>query len=80
MAELEELEINRKVFVSGEVVSEKVIFGERKVFVLNSGIELVCDCFGINIGGEIEVVGVVSEYDGRKQVEVLEIVRIATQS
>ncbi|MFH1425682.1 MAG: hypothetical protein ABIG28_03075 [archaeon] len=70
---LEGLVENSKVIVSGEVVSERVIYEGTKLFVLDSGIELVCSCLGSFVGEEVEVEGVVEGYEGKKQVRVLEI-------
>ncbi|MBU0466409.1 MAG: DUF4131 domain-containing protein [Nanoarchaeota archaeon] len=70
---LEELEINERVYVTGKVVEEKVIYGERKVLVLDvddGEIDLVFEGFGSFKGEEIEVVGKVGEYEGKKQIEV----------
>ncbi|MBU0760129.1 MAG: hypothetical protein KJ600_01155 [Nanoarchaeota archaeon] len=71
--DLEDLELNTRVEVVGEVVSEKIIYGDNKVLVLDGGIELVCEGVGGFVGNEVRVVGVVNEYDGKKQVSVLEI-------
>ncbi len=73
LEDLEGLEINTRVVVSGEVVSERVLYLGKRLLVLENGIELVCSCSGGFIGREVFVEGVVSEYGGKKQVEVLEI-------
>jgi len=71
--ELYELEVNTKVVVSGRVVDERVIFEGTKIFVLRGGIELICDCL-VNLEGEdVNVEGIVEEYEGKKQVRVLRI-------
>ena len=72
--ELEKLEINERVIVSGVVVSERVIFEDR-LLELDNGLELVCECEGGFKGNKVEVVGVVEEYRGRKQIRVLELRR-----
>jgi len=71
---LEGLEVNQKVYLEGEVVEERFLFGNSRLLVLDNGIELVCECSGSFKGRDVEVVGVVSEFEGNKQVEVLEIV------
>ena len=87
---LESFELNQRVSVSGEVVSEKIIYSGKWVLVLDiensenslalvsnetssSEIELVCSCEGGFLGEEVNVVGVVGEYNEKKQIEVLKI-------
>ena len=70
---LEELEVNKRVFIVGEVVEEKIIFGARKVLVLENGVQLVCECAGNFKEKKVEVEGIVSEFEGKKQIEVLRI-------
>ena len=69
---LEELEINQKVRLDGTVLSEKASYGIR-IFELDNGIELVCECNGGFKGKMVFVEGVVSEYKENKQIEVLKI-------
>ena len=50
------------------------MYDEFKLLVLDSGIELVCDCgFESFLDLEVNVEGVVSEFNGKRQVEVLKI-------
>lgn len=72
--EIESLEINTRVKVSGSVVSEKVIYENEKVLELDRGITLVFEGIGQFTGKEIEAVGKISEYEGKKQVTVEKIV------
>jgi len=72
--ELQGLEINAKVSVSGKVLEEKVIYEGTKLFILDTGIDLVCECIESFEGKEIEVEGIVSEFEGIKQVRVLRVV------
>ena len=72
-SELQELEINSRVVVSGEVVSERVISGRRRLLELDSGIVAVCECVGNFAEERVEILGVVSEFEGERQVEVLRI-------
>jgi DNA/RNA endonuclease YhcR with UshA esterase domain len=89
-SDLEKLEINQKVFLSGKVVEMRVISNGRRILELdieNSGnsqalvsnetsdsrIELICECFEDYSGRKVFVEGIVSEFEKRKQVEVLEI-------
>lgn len=69
----EGLEINEKVLVSGLVVEERVLYEGTKLFELENGMELVCECNEQLEGKEIEAEGVVSEYEGKKQLTVLRI-------
>jgi len=70
--ELEGLEINERVIVNGFVVSERYIF-EEVLLTLDNNLELICECVGNFEGREINAVGVVEDYKGKKQIRVLEI-------
>jgi DNA/RNA endonuclease YhcR with UshA esterase domain len=70
---LEQLEINRKVSLSGKVVEERVLYVGTKMFILDNGIELVCECVDSFQGEDVVVEGVVSEFENKKQVNVLKI-------
>lgn len=59
-ADLEDLEINKLIRVSGEVVSERLIYSGVRLLVLENGVELVCSCLGGFVGKEVIVDGVVS--------------------
>lgn len=71
--ELEGLEINQRVRLSGEVVSERVLYGDEKLLELDSGIVLICEGCGSYLDKEIFVEGVVEEYEDGKQVRVLKL-------
>lgn len=70
--DLSEFEINQRVLLNGVVESERFISGSKEIFVVN-GIDVVCDCSESFVGREVEVEGVVSEFNEKKQVEVLSI-------
>ncbi|MFH1290467.1 MAG: hypothetical protein ABIH92_03600 [Nanoarchaeota archaeon] len=72
-SDLEELELNTRVSVMGKVVSERLIYGRTELLVLDNGIDLVFEGVGNFENEEIEVVGVVSEYNEKKQVTVEKI-------
>lgn len=77
--ELEDLEINNRVFIEGHVERERVI-GEsfRILGIVREGFEavsVVCECGESYMDDGVEVRGIIEEYEGRKQVRVLEIVR-----
>lgn len=71
--DLEKLEVNVKVSVEGKVVEGRVIYEGTKLFELESGIELICECLESLVGKKITVEGIVEEYESRKQVRVLRI-------
>lgn len=72
--DLEKLEVNQRVFVSGKVIGEKVVFGNERVLTIENGIEMICECERSYRGSLVEVVGIVESYRGRKQVRILKIV------
>lgn len=73
--ELNKFEVNQKISLTGRVVEERVISLNRKILTLENEIQLVCDCSESFDGKEVNVFGLVSEYDGKRQVEVLRIGR-----
>lgn len=72
-AELEELEVNAKVLVGGNVVEERILYEGTRLLKLENGVEVVCECAGSFNGEKVLVEGAVSEYEGKKQVEALRI-------
>ena len=72
--ELESLEINTRVYVSGEVESERILYGAERAFEIK-GIEFVCTSCESLIGEKADVEGIVSEYNSKKQVRVLKVMR-----
>ena len=69
--ELEKLNINDKVSFNG-VVEKVRDFGDFKIIKIK-GIDVVCDCKDDFTGKEIEIIGKVEEYNGKKQVRALRI-------
>jgi len=70
---LEELEINERVVFSGKVESEKD-FGGFKIWKIRGfEMDVVCDCEESYLNEEIEIEGIVDEFNGKKQVRVLVI-------
>jgi hypothetical protein len=69
-----DLEVNTRVQISGEVINERIIYGDEKLLVLGNGtggeLELVYQGDGRFNEKKIEAVGFVSEYDGKKQITV----------
>jgi len=70
LEELEDLEVNQKVVIEGEIIESRLLYGNTRLLKLDSGIELICEC---SFSGSVKVDGIVSEYEGKKQVEVLKI-------
>ena len=67
----EEHEENKKIFLEGKVDSERD-FREYKSFTID-GVEVICDCREELLGKRIRVEGIVEEYEGKRQIRVLEI-------
>jgi len=72
-SDLDDLEINQRVLVAGEVVGERLIFGGSKILILESGLELVCECSGNFEGKMVRAEGVISEFKEKKQISVLTV-------
>lgn len=70
-ANIENMEINEKVVISGVVDNERE-FGDFKILKIN-GVDIICDCEDQLINEEIIVKGVVSEYQSQKQIMALTI-------
>ena len=71
-SDLEGLEVNRKVLLKGEVESERFISNGR-VLLRVRGIDIVCECDGDFAGKEVEIEGIVIDYEGKREVEVLRV-------
>jgi len=73
--ELDSIGINEKVVLEGKVESERE-FGDFKVLSVR-GIEIVCECGGEDdesyLDKEVKIIGLVEEFNDRKQVRVLRI-------
>jgi hypothetical protein len=65
------LEENTKVIVRGEIIEER-IFGQNYILIMDNGIELICNCRGYS-GKNISATGIVSEFNGKKRIEVLRL-------
>lgn len=72
MGDIEKMKLNSKVVLSGEIESERDFDGFKILGV--NGIDLVCECEGFYLGREVRIKGFVDEYEGRKQVRILEII------
>lgn len=68
---LDSFEINTKVELDGKVERERV-FEDFKVLVVE-GIEIICDCEEYYLGKQIKIIGLIDEYNGKKQIKALTI-------
>ena len=75
-SDLEELEINAKVSLVGRVLEERIIYQGTKLYKLDNDIELICECLDSLNGKEIKVIGVLEEYNRKKQIKVGKIAEI----
>ncbi len=77
VSELYELELNSRVSFVSEVVSERKISGGRKLLNLENGITAVCSCEGNFSGTSFRFVGIVSDFEGERQIEILRAESVA---
>jgi hypothetical protein len=71
--DLEFLELNTRIVVSGEVVSERIIYDGTRLLELDNNVMVLCECDRGFKGKDIRVIGKVSDYDGKKQVIAEEV-------
>ena len=71
--DLADLEVNKRVVLLGEVVSEKVIYGKTKEIILDNEIKVYCECTESYKNNFVRIVGKVEKYKGKTQVRALEI-------
>ena len=64
-------EINEKVLVKGKIESQRD-FGNFKILEIN-GIEAICNCKESFLDKEVEIVGLVEEFNGKRQVRILRV-------
>ncbi len=70
--DIKELPLNTKVILYGKVTEEK-LYDEFKIMKIN-GIDATCsNCLGQYKGKEILIEGLVSEYEGTRQIKVLRL-------
>ena len=75
--DIENLTLNKKVFFRGKVEHERD-FGNFKIWQINE-IEVVCDCNESYLNKEVEITGLVSEFEGKTQVRVLRLVEMLNE-
>ncbi|MBU0977150.1 MAG: hypothetical protein KKD18_01925 [Nanoarchaeota archaeon] len=66
--ELEGMVLNTRVFVSGVVAEERVLYEGTKLLKLDGGVEVVAESIENFEGKNVEIWGMVSDYEGKKQV------------
>jgi hypothetical protein len=71
VGDLDSLELNQKVSFIGIVDSERD-FGSFRILSVKE-IDVVCECSKSYLGLKVEIVGVVGEFNGVRQVEALSI-------
>jgi DNA/RNA endonuclease YhcR with UshA esterase domain len=69
--DIDSLDLNSKVVLSGKVESERDFDGFKVMRV--NGVDVVCNCEGFYLGKEVEVKGIVDEFEGKKQVRAIEV-------
>ena len=74
--DIDNMMVNEKVFLEGKVESERD-FGNFKIWKINGkDFEVVCDCEESYLNKEVQIIGLVDEFNEEKQVRVLEITEI----
>lgn len=68
---MEEAKINQKIIIEGVVKSEKEMSNFKILSINNT--EVLCSCSQTYLNKKVQVIGLVEEYKGKKQVRVLEI-------
>jgi len=68
---LEGMEINTRVEINGKVEGVKD-FEDFKILIVD-GIEIICDCKQNYLGKQIKIIGLVDEYNGKRQIKALKI-------
>ena len=63
--------INQKVTIQGKVLSERQ-FNDFSILQIE-GIEAICECKNPYLNKEVRVIGLVEEYQGKRQIKILEI-------
>jgi len=71
--DFEAMEINEKIIFKGMVIDEKDFVDFRILKLQGKDFEVICDCVESYIDKEVEIVGVVDEFNGKRQVRVLRI-------
>lgn len=71
--DLENYEINQKVILTDKVKSQRIIYEGTTLYATEKGFELICECTEKLKGQSVTIVGILEEYESRKQVRILEI-------
>ncbi|MBS3077092.1 hypothetical protein J4233_02360 [Candidatus Pacearchaeota archaeon] len=71
--EIELLELNTRISVSGEVVKERIIYEGTRILEFDNGVVVLCECDGSFKGKDVKIIGKVSDYEGERQIVAEEI-------
>jgi hypothetical protein len=71
---IEDMEINEKIIFEGKIENERN-FGDFRILNID-GLDIICDCKESYLGKHVEIVGLIDEYNGNKQIKVLKIAEI----
>jgi len=71
--ELDSMEINEKVVLEGKVESERDFGGFRIMGIEGKDFKVICECEESYLDKEVEILGLVEEFNDKKQVRVLRI-------
>lgn len=66
-----ELKLNTKVILVGTVDSERA-YGDFRILSIQ-GVTVTCNCLESYLGKKVEILGVVENYEKKKQIEILRI-------
>ena len=72
---LSKLEVNSKVQTTGRVISERRLYENTNLIILNSNIEIICDSCPIYQNKTLSVIGIIEKYQNKTQIQALKIVR-----
>lgn len=72
--DLENYQVNQLVTLTDKVISQRLIYEGTTLYKTQKGFELICDCTNNLKDQEITIQGLVEEYEGKKQVRILEII------
>lgn len=71
---LEDLNENQKILVSGKVIEEKT-YASSKTLVLNNSFEIICNgpC-PPTLNKNVKIIGIIDDYNNKKRINALKIV------
>jgi hypothetical protein len=72
-SDLYSLELNTRISIFGKVTNERIIYPGTRLLDLDNGITVLCECEEDFADKEINVVGKISDYEGKRQIVAEEI-------